>query len=510
MWLETGRELDTDALRASLAERGYHLDERIEEPGEVAIRGQVIDVFPAGDSCPVRLTLDADGRIAVIQSYDAATQRSTGALDRVALHRSVEFPPDPDELEQAAEALAHPEQADDEGEPKSPALPPRLIPLFEYLPGVAAVLDSEVEDRWHAFAEQVEDAYAATRKARRAQGEAGLLPRPSRLYITPAQAARTLAGRVIRAEPEGVSVDAPRRVEALIEVARAAAARGDRVVIAAPDPTAVAASLSCRGLDARVAAAWDEAAPGEVAVLEMDISDGLAQLHQLRGRVGRGQRRGSVYLMTEPGRRLAAATRQRLRTIEALSGLGAGVAISAADLDQRGAGDLFGERQAGHVRTIGTELYQHLLAGAVATLRGEVPAPPPPELRVGLTGRIPASYVPEPNLRLGLYSRMARLTDPAELTEFEDELADRFGPPPPELAGLLTLIRLRCWCAQRGIARLDAGPQGAALTPCDAAGADHLAERLQGRLKSGRILLGISDRSPLARVEQLVKAIMAE
>lgn len=134
MWLEVGRELDIDALRASLAERGYHLDERIDEPGEVAIRGQVIDVFPAGDPCPVRLTLNDDGRIASIQSYDAATQRSTGALDRIALHRAVEFPPDPDELEQAAEALANPGQADDADEPELPALPSRLVPLFDTCP----------------------------------------------------------------------------------------------------------------------------------------------------------------------------------------------------------------------------------------------------------------------------------------------------------------------------------------------------------------------------------------
>lgn len=133
--------------------------------------------------------------------------------------------------------------------------------------------------------------------------------------------------------------------------------------------------------------------------------------------------------------------------METLSGLGAGVAISAADLDQRGAGDLFRERQAGHVRTIGTELYQHLLAGAVAQRRGEAPVPSTPDLRVGLTGRLPSSYVPEFNLRLGLYSRMARLTHPPELTGFENELADRFGPPPLKLAGLLAVIRLRCWCA---------------------------------------------------------------
>ncbi len=134
----------------------------------------------------------------------------------------------------------------------------------------------------------------------------------------------------------------------------------------------------------------------------------------------------------------------------------------------------------------------------MAKLRGETPAPPPPELRVGLTGRMPASYVPEPNLRLGLYSRMARLINPAELMEFEDELADRFGPPPPELVGLLALVRLRCWCARRGITRLDAGPQGAALTPYDQADAGGLAQALGGRLKNGRIPLAKLPDCPAA------------
>ncbi len=276
--LAVGDTLHIDRFRAGLAERGYHLDERIDEPGEVAIRGLTIEVFPAGEAAPVRLSLNADCRITAIHAYDPATQRSTGVLDRVPLRPAIEFPPDPDEAALAALAMAHPEDLSPEEAEAAAASPPRLVPLFEYLPGVAAVLDAEVEDRWRAFAEQVEDAYATTRKARRAQGEAGLLPRPSRLYVTPAQAIRALAGRVIRAEPEGISVEAPRRVEALAEAVRVAASRGGRVVIAVPaEPAAVAASLARHGLDARVATAWDEVAPGEAAVLRMDISEGLAR-----------------------------------------------------------------------------------------------------------------------------------------------------------------------------------------------------------------------------------------
>ena len=112
--------------------------------------------------------------------------------------------------------------------------------------------------------------------------------------------------------------------------------------------------------------------------------------------------------MTEPGRRLATATRARLQALEALGSLGAGVAISAADLDQRGGGELFGAAQAGHVSALGTDLYQHLLLRAVQAAGGAAPAPAAPELHVEVTGHIPAALVPEADLRLSLYRRLAR------------------------------------------------------------------------------------------------------
>ena len=225
-----------------------------------------------------------------------------------------------------------------------------------------------------------------------------------------------------------------------------------------------------------------------IAVMHADRF-GLAQLHQLRGRVGRGSRRGAAYLFTEPGRRLAASTRARLRAIEQLGGLGAGVAISAADLDQRGAGDLFGEAQAGHVSALGTDLYEDLLVRAIRQQNGEAPPPPAPDLHIGLSGRIPDTLVPEPDLRLSLYDRLARLTKVADIDDFADELEDRFGEAPPDLAALLTLARLRCLCAGSGVARLEAGPRGAAFKLYDTTGLADLADRLGGVIQNDRIVV---------------------
>ncbi len=155
---------------------------------------------------------------------------------------------------------------------------------------------------------------------------------------------------------------------------------------------------------------------------------GLAQLHQLRGRVGRGRVRGICYLMTDPEAKIGAATRKRLATLETMDRLGAGFAISARDLDARGAGDLFGEDQAGHVKLIGMGLYRHLLERALRAARGE---PPPdewsPELNLGAAGRIPADYVPEAEVRINLYARLAKLTDESDVDALGEEIEDRFG-----------------------------------------------------------------------------------
>jgi transcription-repair coupling factor (superfamily II helicase) len=192
---------------------------------------------------------------------------------------------------------------------------------------------------------------------------------------------------------------------------------------------------------------------------------GLAQLHQLRGRVGRGRLRGVAYLLTDPARPLGRSTRKRLETLESLDRLGAGFAISARDLDQRGAGDLFGEDQAGHVKLIGVSLYQHLLAKALATARGERQADDSPlDLNIDLSGHIPAEYVPEAEVRINLYARLARLEDDEDVDAFEDEIRNRFGNPPEAVDHLIAIARLRARSRHYRISRIDAGPQAIALS----------------------------------------------
>jgi transcription-repair coupling factor (superfamily II helicase) len=192
---------------------------------------------------------------------------------------------------------------------------------------------------------------------------------------------------------------------------------------------------------------------------------GLAQLHQLRGRVGRGRNRGHFLLLTEEGAELAPATLKRLRTMETLDQLGAGFAISARDLDLRGAGELLGEEQAGHMKLIGIGLYQHLLEQAIRAARGERSEHWLPELNLGLGGRLPESWIPEEEVRINLYARIARLASPAEQDALRDELEDRFGELPDETRALLAMAELARLAREARVARIDAGPTAVALTP---------------------------------------------
>ena len=191
---------------------------------------------------------------------------------------------------------------------------------------------------------------------------------------------------------------------------------------------------------------------------------GLAQLHQLRGRVGRGRVQGVCYLFTEPGEALAEHTSKRLGALEAFDRLGAGLQLSARDLDIRGAGDLLGEEQVGHLKLIGLELYQHLLELALRQARGEPAEDWTPEVKVEAAALIPEDYVPEVDLRLNLYARAAKVTDEAELDSLAEEIEDRFGPAPAPVQSLLALARIRAVCRRLGVARVDAGPQAVALT----------------------------------------------
>jgi transcription-repair coupling factor (superfamily II helicase) len=194
---------------------------------------------------------------------------------------------------------------------------------------------------------------------------------------------------------------------------------------------------------------------------------GLAQLHQLRGRVGRGARRGHILLMTGKAD-IPKRTLDRLNTLAAFDRLGAGFAISARDLDLRGAGDLLGEEQSGHLKLIGIDLYQNLLGRALRQARGEDVDAPEPELRLGISGRFPATWIPEEEVRLALYLRLARLEDSGGLDALRAELADRFGELPDEAEALLASAQVRQLARSAGVRRIDVGPAAIAITPGDA------------------------------------------
>ncbi|MBZ9799468.1 DEAD/DEAH box helicase [Mesorhizobium sp. ES1-4] len=192
---------------------------------------------------------------------------------------------------------------------------------------------------------------------------------------------------------------------------------------------------------------------------------GLAQLHQLRGRVGRGAVQAIAFLLTEPGVELAEGTRARLSTMIALDRLGSGLAISQRDLDLRGAGDLFGEDQAGHMKLIGAGLYQHLLKRAVSMAGGGAdPDRQLADINGTGNGTFPESYVSEPTVRVGLYARLSRMTSETDLDAFGEELEDRFGEMPAEVADLLEFTRLRIAAAEQGISKIDVGPEAIAIT----------------------------------------------
>ncbi|MGN7127624.1 helicase-related protein [Methylorubrum thiocyanatum] len=229
---------------------------------------------------------------------------------------------------------------------------------------------------------------------------------------------------------------------------------------------------------------------------------GLAQLHQLRGRVGRGQRRGVVYLFGHPDKPLSPSTEKRLRTLEALDRLGAGFAISARDLDLRGAGDLVGDDQSGHVKLVGLGLYQHLLQLALRAAKGEAAEDWSPEVRIGLNGRVPADYIPEPEIRLSLYTRLLRLRTEAEIDALRDEIEDRFGPLPGSVEALFTLAALRIGCLALGIARLNGGPQGIAADfhPDRTAPVIPVSDDIT--VREGRIVLRRGGEDPVERGRQ--------
>ncbi|MDC0955154.1 transcription-repair coupling factor [Alphaproteobacteria bacterium] len=198
---------------------------------------------------------------------------------------------------------------------------------------------------------------------------------------------------------------------------------------------------------------------------------GLSQLYQLRGRVGRGRQRAYAYLTSDPQRLLSPQARRRLEVMQTLDTLGAGFTLASYDMDIRGAGNLLGDEQSGHVREVGVELYQEMLRQAVDSVKSgyggesEDDAKPAwtPQINLGLEIRLPESYVPDLTVRLSLYRRIADLADPQATDILIAELVDRFGGLPDPVKNLFSVIELKQLCRLANIEKIDAGPKGLSL-----------------------------------------------
>jgi transcription-repair coupling factor (superfamily II helicase) len=197
---------------------------------------------------------------------------------------------------------------------------------------------------------------------------------------------------------------------------------------------------------------------------------GLAQLYQIRGRVGRSKTRAYAYLTTKPRQKLTVQAERRLRVLGSLDTLGAGFTLASQDLDIRGAGNLLGEEQSGQINEVGYELYQQMLEDEIARIKaGQAPGITDddghwaPQINLGVPVLIPEEYVPDLDVRLGLYRRLSNLSSKVELEGFAAELIDRFGALPREVNMLLTVVRIKAMCKRAGIASLDAGPKGATI-----------------------------------------------
>jgi len=195
---------------------------------------------------------------------------------------------------------------------------------------------------------------------------------------------------------------------------------------------------------------------------------GLSQLYQLRGRIGRSKTR-AYALFTVPANRLLSPTAERrLKVLQSLDTLGAGFQLASHDLDIRGAGNLLGEEQSGHIREVGFELYQQMLEEAVASLRaGDGEAQEDrwsPQITIGMSVMIPDNYVPDLQLRMSLYRRLADLQDAGEIDAFGAELIDRFGKLPDEVEHLLKIVFIKTVCRRANVEKVDAGPKGAVVS----------------------------------------------
>ena len=197
---------------------------------------------------------------------------------------------------------------------------------------------------------------------------------------------------------------------------------------------------------------------------------GLAQLYQIRGRVGRSKLRAYAYMTTKARTKLTTASEKRLKVLASLDALGAGFSLASQDLDIRGAGNLLGEEQSGQIRDVGYELYQSMLEETISKIRGgqidvltSMDNQWSPQINLGVSVLIPETYVSDLDVRLGLYRRLSNLNKKVEFEGFAAELIDRFGKLPSEVNTLLLVVRIKSVCKKAGIGKLDGGPKGATV-----------------------------------------------
>jgi transcription-repair coupling factor (superfamily II helicase) len=196
---------------------------------------------------------------------------------------------------------------------------------------------------------------------------------------------------------------------------------------------------------------------------------GLAQLYQIRGRIGRAKARAYALFTVPPDRKLTDTAERRLGVLQSLETLGAGFQLASHDLDIRGAGNLLGDEQSGHIREVGYELYQSMLEEAVANLKSgdedyEDKNEWSPQISLGMPVMIPEHYVPDLQLRMQLYRRLGDLADIREIDSAGAELIDRFGPMPEEVEALLKVILVKALCRQANVEKVDAGPKGVVIS----------------------------------------------
>jgi transcription-repair coupling factor (superfamily II helicase) len=227
---------------------------------------------------------------------------------------------------------------------------------------------------------------------------------------------------------------------------------------------------------------------------------GLSQLYQLRGRVGRSKLRAySLFTLPEVGKITPQAER-RLKVLQSLDTLGAGFQLASHDLDIRGAGNLLGEEQSGHIKEVGFELYQQMLEEAVASLKAGITAPVAdkwsPQITIGTPVMIPEDYVADLPVRLGLYRRLAEIEDDREIEAFGAELVDRFGPLPEEVEHLLQIVAIKALCRQANVEKIETGPKGAVVSFRD-----------NTFVNPDRLVAFIRDQGPSARVRPDMKVV---